>query len=189
MPCVKWNNWIELNWLAVRAQLPPPPRRHPTAREERGDHRLQEAGVSHPRRHRRGGQGPRHSPHQDSRQLWRRKVGLKVGPREVGPGKTERRFWAEFRLFSADFPPKMVPHPCFIYISGISAEFGQNSAYFPPKMIPHPCYIYISGVEFGQKNSSMVPHPPFFRPHFYRFRLFSAYVPAYVLLIFHLFST
>ena len=68
-------------------------------------------------------------------------------------GRTERRFWADFRLFSDHFSPKMVPHPCY------------------------PCYVYISGIseEFGWKNSSLVPHPPFFWPHVYGFRLFSAH--------------
>ena len=44
----------------------------------------------------------------------------------------------------------------------ITAILGKIFAYFPP----------------------MVPHPPFFRPHVYGFRLFSAYIP----LIFRLFS-
>ena len=45
-----------------------------------------------------------------------------------------------FRSFSADFPTKMAPHPCYICISGISAESGR-------------------------KNSSMISHLPFFRTH------------------------
>ena len=47
------------------------------------------------------------------------------------PCKTERRFWAEFRLFSAHFPPifrRWYPIPRF------SAHMLMDSDYFPPNL-------------------------------------------------------
>ena len=77
--------------------------------------------------------------------------------------KTEWRFWADFGLFSADFPPKMVPHPCYIYIY---------------------IYIYISSISVEFWAEKLRHGTPFFRPHVYMD--FSVYVPLIFRLFFRL---
>ena len=47
------------------------------------------------------------------------------------------RIWVEFHLFSANFLPifrRWYPIRCF------SAHMFMDSTNFPPKMVPHPCY-------------------------------------------------
>ena len=55
--------------------------------------------------------------------------------------------------------------------------FHLFSAYLPPEMVPHPYY-----------KLKHVTHLPFFRPHVYGFRLFSAYFPPIFRLKFRPFS-
>ena len=80
------------------------------------------------------------------------------------PGKTERRFRAEFHLFSAHFPP-MVPHMLF----------------FHPHVYGFCLFLPIFHLKWYPLlviNSSMVTNLPFFRPHIYGFCLFSTYAPS-----------
>ena len=51
----------------------------------------------------------------------------------LSPGKTKRRFWAKFHLFSAYGTPSAIFPPICLWNLPISA-------YFLPKMVPHPCY-------------------------------------------------
>ena len=82
-------------------------------------------------------------------------------------GRNLAYFLLIFRLFSSYGTPSIIFPPTCLQNSPISS-------YFPPKMVPHPCYKLKHGT-----------HLLFFRPHVYRFYLFSAYIP----LIFCLFST
>ena len=86
------------------------------------------------------------------------------------PDKTERCFWVKFRLFSAHIPKIFrlwYPiHHFSAHMFTDLAYFRLFSSYFQPKMVLHPFYKLKHGT-----------HLPFFHPHVYRFRLFSAYVP------------
>ena len=75
------------------------------------------------------------------------------------PGKTERRFWAEFPYF-----PSMVPLCHFsAHMFTYSAYFCRFSAYFPPKMVPHPCYKLKHGTTSVIFSPTCLQFPPIFR--------------------------
>ena len=83
-----------------------------------------DSGPTAPRRHRRPWR-------KDSKFIYDNQRGCE------SPGKTKRRFWAKFHLFSAYFPP-MVPHPPFsAHMFTEFAYFRLFSPYFLPKMVAH----------------------------------------------------
>ena len=80
------------------------------------------------------------------------------------------RLWYAIRCFSAHM------FTDYAYFRLFSTYFHLFFTYFPP-VVPHPYY-----------KLKHVTHLPFFCPHVYGFRLFSAYFPPIFCLKFCLFS-
>ena len=97
------------------------------------------------------------------------------------PARQNGDFGQNFHLFSAHFPPifcrwypihrfsahMFMDYSYFCLFPPIfrlfSTYFRQFFAYFLPEMVPHPYY-----------KLKHITHLPFFRPHVYGFRIFSA---------------
>ena len=57
------------------------------------------------------------------------------------PGKTKRRFWAKFHLYSTYVLPIFcLWYPICCFPAQMFTEFPPISVYFLPKIVPHPCY-------------------------------------------------
>ena len=90
------------------------------------------------------------------------------------PGKTKRRFWAKFRLFSAHFPPIFrLWYPIYPHVYDY-AYFRLFFAYFPP-VVPHPYYKLKHMLPICRFSAHMFTDFAYFPPIFrLKFRLFSA---------------
>ena len=90
----------------------------------------------------------------------REEEGLRqAGPQARGPPGAHLLLRGEFRVRPGGESPRQ---DRTAVLGGIPPIIRSFSANFPPKMVPHPCYIYISGIsaEFGRKTYGMVPHLP-----------------------------